>query len=300
MKLNRLFEIVYILINEQKITAKELADRFEVSQRTIYRDIDALSECGIPVYASKGKGGGISIVEGFKLDKAMLTDSEQAQILSALQGLSAATAQRNDEALKKLSGFFNAKNTDWVEIDFSGFSSGLNWKKNFDIIKQSVIDRKQLTIEYTGLKNKINTRTIEPIKLIFKSSSWYIHAFCQLKKDYRMFKLNRIMSILPISNTFLPHTIPTEEKKYNIPKEANEPLVLKVDRKNAFRIYDDFPIDDITEDADGNFTIRTKVYEPKWMIGHILSFGDGIECIEPLYIRQQISETLKKSIKKYY
>ena len=109
MKLNRLFEIVYILLNKKQVTAKELAERFEVSQRTIYRDIDTLSECGIPVYAIKGKGGGISLVDGYKMDRAMLTVDEQKEILSALQSIKAADIQTENNALNKLSTFFQRK-----------------------------------------------------------------------------------------------------------------------------------------------------------------------------------------------
>ena len=298
MKLNRLFEIVYILMNKEQVTAKHLADRFEVSTRTIYRDIDVLSQCGIPVYASKGKGGGIKLIEGYKIDKAMLTGDEQSEILSALQGLNAAGVNDGSEALSKLSSFFNADSTDWIEIDFSSFSANSNWRNNFENIKNAIINRRSLIIQYASLKGEMSEREIQPIKLIFKSVSWYLYAYCKSKGDYRMFKLNRIMSLDVTDETFPAHNVKYIPKDVSINIFHDEKLKLKVDKEYAFRIYDDFPSDDITE-ADDCFIVDTPIYEKEWTLSYILSFGDGMECLEPVSLRTEITEIIKRSMKKY-
>lgn len=119
MKIDRLFSIVNILLNKKLVTAKELAEHFQVSIRTIYRDIEILSTNNIPIYSVKGKGGGISILEGYAIDKTMLSDNEQKQILMALESVSATGKINVDESLLKLGNVFNKSNTNWIQIDFS-------------------------------------------------------------------------------------------------------------------------------------------------------------------------------------
>ena len=299
MKVNRLFEIVYILLNKQQVTAKELADRFEVSTRTIYRDIDTLSSCGVPVYASKGKGGGISLIDGYKMDKAMLTVDEQTEILSALQGLKATNIDADNNALNKMSSFFNTNETEWIEIDFSSFSSNVNWKNNFNAIKTSILKRYQLNIEYANIKGEISTRVVEPIKLMFKGVSWYLYAYCIEKNDYRMFKLNRIILLEMLTTTFTPHKDYMISISNNVLQVHNQEIELLVDKKYAFRIFDDFSKDNISENINGDFIVKINTYEKDWILSYILSFGDGIECIKPHELREEIKQSLIKTQRKY-
>ena len=123
MQISRLFEIVYILMNKKNTTAKELSEHFEVSQRTIYRDIDTLSQAGIPIYTNKGKGGGIGLMEHFVLNKSVLSEQEQNDILSALQGFKVTSYSDTNQVLSKLNSLFGSKNTDWIEVDFSYWNS---------------------------------------------------------------------------------------------------------------------------------------------------------------------------------
>lgn len=299
MKLNRLFEIVYILINKQQVTAKYLSEHFEVSTRTIYRDIDTLSQCGIPVYASKGKGGGISLVEGYKIDKAMLTKNEQTEILSALQSMRAADIDIENNALNKLSAFFNAGNTDWIEIDFSSFSASTKWKDNFEKIKQCIFNTQKIEIDYINLKGEKSSRIIEPIKMIFKNVSWYLYAYCQNKQNYRMFKLSRIININILDERFTPHINVNLSNDYNPLETHKEALILKVDQDYAYRIFDDFSLNEISKNTDGSYIVKTCTYDTDWIINYILSLGEKIECIEPLNLRSKIQHVLKKSLDKY-
>ena len=124
MQMNRLFKIVYYLLENGKSTAPELAEKFEVSIRTIYRDLDTISAAGIPVYAAQGKGGGISLLDDYILEKSLFSKEEKEQILMALQGISSTKGTSADELLSKLSALFQIKNTDWIEVDFS------EWVKN--------------------------------------------------------------------------------------------------------------------------------------------------------------------------
>ncbi|SHO52376.1 helix-turn-helix transcriptional regulator [Anaerocolumna xylanovorans] len=148
MQVNRLFEIIYILLSKKSITAKELAERFEVSVRTIYRDIDTLSSAGIPIYASQGKGGGISLLDDYVLDKSVLSEREQNEILYALQSLSITQAPETDKVLAKLSSLFNKSKTSWIEIDFSPWGSDENRTYQFTIIKDAILSHRIIEFNY--------------------------------------------------------------------------------------------------------------------------------------------------------
>lgn len=152
MQINRLFEIVYILLDKKTATAKEFAERFEVSSRTIYRDIETLSAAGIPVYMSKGKGGGISLLPDFVLNKVVLTDDEKTNILSSLKAVNSVNLSETDTALEKLSSLFGGENTDWIEVDFTSWVNTEDEKNVFNTIKSSILSKKVISFFYASGK----------------------------------------------------------------------------------------------------------------------------------------------------
>ena len=212
MQINRLFEIVYILLEKKSITANELAARFEVSKRTILRDIGTLSGAGIPIYTTKGKGGGISILDNFVLNKTTISDEEQSQILMALQGLTSTQNVESGGILSKLGALFEKTDTNWIEVDFSRWGNVGSDKEKFEMLKKAIIKKQPVIFQYPGYYGVVNERTVYPLKLAFKSKAWYVQAYCLLKDDYRLFKINRIlqMEVLPGSfadKEFLPPPI---------------------------------------------------------------------------------------------
>ena len=170
MQESRLFRIVYYLLDKGRATAPELAEHFEVSVRTIYRDIDTLSGAGIPIYAETGRNGGIYLMKGFVLDKAVLSDEEKQEILLAMQSLS--VAQNNDEIIRKLSAIFNLNTDNWLEIDFSRWGTPHSDNKKFEQLKSAVIHQKCVKIAYASSYEEITERIIQPLKLLYKSMSW--------------------------------------------------------------------------------------------------------------------------------
>ena len=190
---NRLFEIIYILMKKRKITAKELADRFEVSTRTIYRDIETLSRVNIPIYASKGKDGGIGLLDEYVLNKTILSEEEQNQILFALQGMEEAKGQDEKDILNKLSALFNKKVNDWIKIDFSNWSDAK--EERFEIIKSAILNKRLIQFTYYNSNGEESKRIVEPLQIWFKDKSWYLISYCKLKQDYRIFKIARIKEI---------------------------------------------------------------------------------------------------------
>lgn len=180
--INRLLSIIYILMNKGTVTATELAERFEVSVRTIYRDVDALSMAGIPIYTTKGRGGGISLTEQFVLNKMLVSKKEQKQILAALTSLRETGVREEEEILQKLGDFFMEKPDNWVAIDFSDWSG--RRQALFAQIKDAVLNRHVILFDYYGQHGEMNRRCVEPVQLLFKEYTWYLRAFCRTRPGY--------------------------------------------------------------------------------------------------------------------
>jgi len=299
MQINRLIEMVYILLDKKTITAKELSDHFEVSQRTIYRDIDNLSAAGIPIYTNRGKGGGISLLDNFVLNKSILSEKEQVEILSSLQSFKALNVLDVEPVLNKLAVMFGKNNTSWIDVDFSRWGSNTDEREKFNIFKTAIINKKLLSFDYYGSNGEKTERTIEPLKLVFKGYAWYVYAFCLMKNDFRIFKVNRIKN-LTIKESLFTRNVPE-----NIIMESNETstktikVVLKIHSKMAFRVFDEFVNGSITENPDGNFFVTVELPDEEWVYGYILSFSDYAEVIEPKNIRNALKSKLEECLKKY-
>lgn len=300
MQINRMFEIIYLLMNQKTITAKELSERFEVSQRTIYRDIELLCQGGIPIYTTKGKGGGIGLMENFVLNKSVLSTQEQKDILSALQAFKATQFTETDQILSKLSSLFGNQNTDWIEVDFSNWSFKEKDKAKFSLLKDAILNNNVIEFHYYNSYGQESNRIIEPKKLIFKGQAWYLLGYCRSKQDNRYFKISRIKSLQIISENFIPSS--GSNKIDTIPEIKNEKmisLVLKVNAKMAFRVFDEFPMEAIQRQEDGNYLIQTNYPDGGWLIGYLMSYEDQIEVIEPMELRNRILDIYKNVIKKY-
>lgn len=297
MQESRLFRIVYYLLENGKATAPELAQKFEVSIRTIYRDIDAISSAGIPIYAAQGKGGGISILSDHTLEKSFLSEQEREQILMALQGIMATTGKTSDELLTKLSGLFQMKFTKWIEVDFSDWVQGKPQQNTFVLIKNAIFQKKVISFCYFNSKGNNSKRNARPICLVFKSKDWYLYAFCLLRNDYRFFKLTRIRQVEMLSDTFTQDFTPIRiEKQIHIEKTIT--VKLKFDRRIAFRVYDEFT-DNITEDTQGNLYVQVNLPDNEILYSYLLSFAEYVEVLEPQCIRKQIKKRLQKMQEKY-
>ena len=297
MRESRLFRIVYYLLQNGKATAPELAQKFEVSIRTIYRDIDSISSAGIPIYATQGKGGGISILNDYTLDKSLFSEQEQEQMLTALQGMVATTEKNSNELLTKLSGLFQIKSTNWIEVDFSDWAHRTPQQDTFNIIKEAIFQKRTISFCYFSGKGNTEKRNVRPIRLVFKSKSWYLYAFCLLRNDYRFFKLTRIKELEMLSETFTQDFTPTKIEK-EIQVENTVAVKLKFDRQAAFRVYDEFT-DNITEDSQGNLYVQIDLPDNEVLYSYVMSFSDSVEIIEPQSIREQMKKRLQKMQEKY-
>jgi len=299
MKLNRLFEIVYILLQKRSVAAKELAEHFGVSVRTVYRDIEVLSLAGVPVYTEQGKGGGISLLPDFVLNKSILSEQEQSEILSALQGLSNVKTVETDKVLEKLSTIFNRTAVNWLNVDFSDWSFATG--QFFNDLKTAILTKRIAQFDYYSTSGEKTHRRIEPIQLWFKSKSWYIKGYCLTRQDVRTFKLTRVKNLLLTDEYFmernlLPVIITSE---LNGHEKEDVTLKLKIEPQMAYRVHDEFEEHMIEKQTEGSYIITVTWPEDEWVYGKILSYGEYITVLEPEHIRKIIKTKLKKASEKY-
>lgn len=217
--LSRLVGIIYIILSKGTVTAEELAKQFEVSVRTIYRDVERLSMAGIPIYARKGKNGGISLTERFVLDKMVISEEEQRRILAALASLRETGASREEEILQKLGTFFKADAPDWVAIDFSDWSG--RRQELFEQIRKAILERKVMEFDYYGQYGEMSHRAVEPEQLLFKEYTWYVRAYCRKRRAMRLFKVLRMKRVELMEEIFEPKDRIWEEETTGAGQEAS-------------------------------------------------------------------------------
>ena len=297
MKDNRLFRILYYILEKEKVTANELADKFEVSVRTIYRDIDSISSVGVPIFTTQGKGGGIKIDNEFILNKSLFDTNEKEQIIAALQGLEKTNEAYKSELITKLSALFKIKNSNWIEIDFTSWGSNNTYQDLFNTLKIAIINKNIISFSYNSSKAEKINRKVKPIRLLFKEQDWYLYAFCLLRNDFRYFKLSRIkdLEVLAINyeDNFENAVLKKELKYENIVN-----IKLKFDKSVAFRVYDEFN-EAIEEDEKGNLYVEIKIPNNYKLYNYIFSFGSNVEILEPKEIRNQFKNMINEIAKKY-
>ena len=297
--LNRLLGIIYILMNKGTVTAGELAERFEVSVRTIYRDIETLSMAGIPVYARKGKNGGISLTEQFVLNKMLVSEQEQAEILAALTGLQETGAQTEQETLQKLGEFFQTEPLQWVSIDLADWSG--RRQELYGQLKEAVLHKKKIKFDYYGQNGEMSGRKVWPVQLLFKEYTWYLKAFCESRKAMRLFKVLRMKRVEVLEEIFELsdecetrfQNIESAVKTDDILKRMDTTLLLLIDKKEAYRVYDRFEEEDITVLENGDFLVKARYLVDDWVYGMILSFGPSAKVLEPEFVKEEIKNRLE-------
>ena len=297
MKNNRLFKILYYILEKGKVTANELSDKFEVSVRTIYRDIDSISSTGIPIYTTQGKSGGIEIAKEFVLNKSLLTENEKKRILVALKSLDSVSKTDENELLTKLSVLFKIRNINWIEVDFNNWQKSKRYQRIFSDMKSAILNKHIISFSYFSSNEEETKRNAKPVRLLFKGQDWYLYAFCLLRNDFRYFKLSRMkdLEVLAINyeDNFENAVLKKELKYENIVN-----IKLKFDKSVAFRVYDEFN-EAIEEDEKGNLYVEIKIPNNYKLYNYIFSFGSNVEILEPKEIRNQFKNMINEIAKKY-
>lgn len=287
MRETRLFKILYYLLEKGQATAPELAEKFEVSVRTIYRDMDALSEAGIPVYTENGRNGGIRLMDHFVLERALLSEEEKQEILGALKGFDVIRGMEDTDTLSKLAALFHIDRESWLEIDLSRWGNHHSDNDKFACFKSAAIRHRCVKITYASSCESVSCRIIQPLKLIYKSKSWYVKAYCTKRQDFRLFKLSRILEWETQKESFIPGDFPEESEA---PQKEYPPVVLRFPKEMAYRVYDEFDKTDIRQLENGDFLVCSQMPEDSWLIGFLLSFGGKVEIIEPVHLKGVLAQ----------
>ena len=290
MQESRLFKIVYYLLDKGQATAPELAEKFEVSVRTIYRDIDALSGAGIPIYTEAGRNGGIHLMHDFVLNKALLSEEEKQEILTALQSINTAQNLKSSQTLQKLSAMFQLNSENWLEVDFSRWGNEASDNQKFELLKSAIIQCRSVKICYANSCEVISERIVQPLKLIYKAKAWYLNAFCTQKQDWRIFKLNRILDLELLDQQFQYRHVPKQTDTF---EEDYHLITLRFPKEMAYRVYDEFDPAQIQRQTNDDLIVSAKMPEDAWLTGFLLSFGTQVEILSPAYLRELIAEQAK-------
>lgn len=291
MKIDRHLGIITILLNNEKTTAKILAERFEVSIRTIYRDIESICKAGIPVVTYPGGGGGISIAEGYTLDKNILTSDELGNIIIGLKSIESITNNSNiDILLNKLS----SKQKDVISIGNDIFIDLASFYKTdlshkIGLLRQAINNNHEIIFNYFSIRG-ISNRCIEPYFITFKWSAWYIFGYCKLREDFRLFKLNRMNHLHITNKEFTRQNVPTERLDLDRYFESDKKTItMLIDRSLEYQIVDRYGIDsyEITEDDRIKFHLIYTNHQ--YAMEFIHSLGDKVCVLSP----QSIIDELK-------
>lgn len=282
MKIDRQLGIITILLQHSRITAPELAEKFEVSRRTILRDIDDICSAGIPVVTCQGGSGGISIADGYKLDKSVLTVDEINSIIAGLKGLGSVTdTSRTERLINKLApakkGIVSMNDSILIDLS-SHYKSSLSEK--IDIIRSAIRDKKLICFDYYSPKGR-ERRTTEPCFITFRWTSWYVYGFCRDREDYRLFKLNRLWKLVISDESFEPRAIPDEGSEIgNFLTDENKVTIL-FDKTAEYLIVDEYGPESYEETTDGKLKMTVGYTNRDHIIRWILGFGEQALILGP-------------------
>ena len=301
MKVDRLVSIIMLLLHKERIGAQELADMFEVSLRTIYRDIEAINMAGIPIRSISGVGGGFEIMDSYKIDKGILTTEDLSAILMGLSNLSG-MIENNElaNALAKVRSFVSNDRSKEIElkasqihIDLSSWVGNRNIQDHIETIKIAIQERKLLMFEYTGHHGKQTTRTVEPYQLVLKSSHWYFYGYCYERNDFRLFKLSRIAT-LQIKESFFT---PREYQKLqldatDIVAELEMRIKIRIHYSIMDRVLDYCSYEYFIPDGKAHYIVSFPFIDKDYYYDMLLSFGNKCECLEPPHIRAEMKRRI--------
>ncbi len=294
MKIDRLVGIITILLQQDKVTAPELAKRFEVSRRTINRDIEDICRAGIPLVTTQGYGGGISIAEGFTLNRSLLTEEELQLILSGVKGLDSVSEASCAQGLaEKLS----AASPDDILIDLaSHYQAPLTQK--IAAIRSAIRDRRHISFRYYYEKGECR-RTVEPYKLVFRWSAWYVWGWCLERNAFRLFKLNRLGALKIGSDTFAPRELPPRELDFDqYFSKVTIHLRALFDVSQKYRLIEEYGVDCFQEEG-GRLLLERDFASWQNMREWVLSFGDQAEVLEPEELREDLRHQAENLLKQY-
>jgi predicted DNA-binding transcriptional regulator YafY len=301
MKVDRLVSIIMILLDKERISAQELAAMFEVSPRTIYRDIDSINMAGIPVCGASGVGGGFEIMQKYKIDRKVFSTADLSAILMGLSSLS--NMIRGDElvnALAKVKSFIPADRAKDIElkanqlyIDLSPWMGNRNIQPYLEVVKTALQESKLLSFDYADRYGNKTVRTAEPYQLVLKSSHWYWQGYCHKRNDFRLFKLSRISNLQMQEEAFTPRDYQKPILDFaEILETMQTKIKIRIHKSVMDRVLDFCSYEDFSPDGDEHYIVHFPFIENDYYYNILFSFGDKCECLEPLHIRAEMKRRI--------
>ena len=301
MKVDRLVSIILILLEKKRISAQELAAIFEVSPRTIYRDIDAINMAGVPVSGASGAGGGFEIMPGYKMDKKVFSTDDLSALLMGLSSLS--DIMRGDElihALAKVRSFIPADRAKEIElkvsqicIDFRPWTGSRTIRPCIETIKSALQESRLLSFAYIAHHGKKTARTVEPYQLVLKGSHWYLQGYCRKRNAFRLFRLSRMSNLQMQTEIFTPRETQKPQLNFDdIWETLQTRIKIRIHKSIMDRALDFCAYEDFSPDGDSHYIVQFPFIENEYHYNLLLSFGNKCECLEPLHIRAEIKRRI--------
>lgn len=295
MKIDRLISIIMILNNKERVTAKELSEKFEVSTKTIQRDIDTIEMAGIPIVSYKGHEGGYGIIDSYRVDKASMTKNEIELLKSLLGGIN--ESYKNKEVLSLINKFTaievnKGENRNNFIIDFSRWGKSGELTDKINILDNAIIKRRYIKFDYNNINGESSNRKIEPYKIIFKALNWYIYGYCTLRNEMRVFKVSRIKNLESLDEEFISREVRAKDL-FKEPELETIEIIFKVKKEARILLEDNFPTYEVINEDDKTIIIKINTPYNNWLYNMILGFGDNIEVLEPKFLREKIISKIK-------
>lgn len=302
MKTDRLVSIIMMLLDKERIGAQELADRFEVSPRTIYRDIETINMAGIPVRSTPGVGGGFEIMQEYKVDKNVFSAADLSAILMGLSSLSGMV--RGNElvnALAKVKRFIPADRAKEIElkanqiyIDLSPWMGNRNIQPYLERVKTALQESRLLSFEYADRFGNKTVRTVEPYQIVLKGSHWYFQGYCRKREDFRLFRLSRISNLQMTRETFSPRDYQKPVLDFeDILKTMQTTIKLRVQKSAMDRLLDYCTCEQAVPDGEEHYIVNFPFIENEYYYDILISFGDQCECLEPQRVRVEMKRRIQ-------
>lgn len=298
MKIDRLIGITMLLLQKGRATAPELAERFEVSRRTISRDIEDICRAGIPLVTAQGYGGGISIAEGYRVDKAFLTEAEWQAVFAGLMGLDSVSEKPYSQGLREKLSRGDTAARDVFQIDLASFYR-VPLTEKIGQIRKAILGRNRISFRYFYEKGEC-VRTIEPYRLVFQWSAWYVFGYCMEREDFRLFKLNRLWNLEPLKGEFRPRELPEGSLAFS-ERFAAGAYHLKVvfAESEKYRLVEEYGPDCWTTLEDGRLLLERDFVSYSNMREWVLQFGDRAAVLEPEELREEIRLHAENILRNY-
>ncbi|MFD0714880.1 helix-turn-helix transcriptional regulator [Paenibacillus sp. GCM10027626] len=310
MKLDRLLAITMLLLNRRRVGAKELADRFEVSLRTIYRDLETINQAGIPIVSFAGASGGYEIMDSYRLERQMLSLEELQSIITALRGVRFVMDDREfGNLLDKVGALVARAEQGAAEqmsrellIDINPWQDGRAEKEKLSGLRQAIRQSRLVRFAYTSAAGEDSQRVCEPMAVVLKGYVWYLYGYCRLREDYRIFRLSRISGLSQLDEAFARRETDVEQLRFGMGIDQHHPMVrlkLRFQPRAKARVQDYFSPQSIVVEPEGTLLVTAEQPDEPWLYSMLLGYGRDVQVLEPKSVIAALVEKAKEIVSLY-